>query len=153
MSWHNRIIDAVFLLFWGKNQQDCKTVPIYECNKIRQALLKQRYMTIWHSLNCWKILSTRILHLSHSWVLHYRQHPSHTLEYFGWTLLWKEPEVKIWLTEMTSAHQSEEWGLCRPCPAVGESRFTLVTRGKAYILSERCGRSAPDNYLRPHNVP
>lgn len=120
MSWHNKIIDAVFLLFWGKNRQDCKTVPRYERNKIRQALLKQPNMTIWHSLNCWKILSTRILHLSHTSVLHYRKHPSHTSVYFGWILLWKEPEVKLWLTEMTSADQSEARGPCRPCPAVGK---------------------------------
>lgn len=133
MSWHNRIKDAVFLLFSCKNWSDCKTVPRYDCNKTRQTLLKHCYMTFWHSLNCWKALSSRILHMSHSLVLHYRQHPSHTLEYFGWTLLWKDPEVKFWLTEMTSADQSEEWGPCRLSAAVRASRVPLVTRGKAYI--------------------
>lgn len=70
--------------------------------------------------------------MSHSSVRHYRQHPSHTLEYFHWTSLWKEPEVKIWLTEMTSADQSEERGPCRLGPAVRASRVPSVTRRKAY---------------------
>lgn len=134
MSWHNGIIDAAFR---RKNRRDCKSALRYECNKTRQALLKKHYMTIWHSLNCWKILSNRVLHLSNSSVLHYRQRPSHALEYFGWTSLWKEPQVSVWLTEMTSADQSEDCGPCRLCPAVGED---FGNKGKS-LYPERALRA------------
>lgn len=120
-----------------KNRRDCKSALRYECNKTRQALLKKHYMTIWHSLNCWKILSNRVLHLSNSSVLHYRQRPSHALEYFGWTSLWKEPQVSVWLTEMTSADQSEDCGPRRLCPAVGED---FGNKGKS-LYPERALRA------------
>ena len=143
MSWHNGIIDAVFRRKKKKKRQDCKSALRYGRNKTRQALLKQHYMTIWHSLNCWKILSNCVLHLSNSSVLHYRHRPSHTLKYFGWTLPWKEPQVSVWSTEMTSADQSEDCGPCRLCPAVGED---FGNKGKS-LYPERAPRALSTRQL------
>lgn len=142
MSWHNGLTDAVLLPFWGKNQQECKSLPRYKCNKIRQALLKWWYMTIWHSLNCRKILSTRILHPSHSLVLHYRQHQSHTLEYFSWTLLWKSKSGWPRWPRLTGV-RSEERGPCRHRPAVTED---FGNKGKS-LYPERALRALSTTQL------